>query len=203
MLIRSLIVCVCFLATSTSFALGLIPKSTIEKFSQAQAAIEVLEEKVGFSLSDEQRAQLIDAAADEVPNNFVEFASANTFKNPKGLALYCVGGSGALTMKMLRAGCVHIWTLTAYDMLLIGGGVAFSLNIHPIIKVVVTYDQSRYDNEFDPIPGEYGAVSIGGSLGIGMNFISGDSGNKELSASLLNVGVGIDLGTLSMIVIRD
>ena len=66
-------------------------------------------------------------------------------------------------------------------------------------RLTVTFDSSRYANEFDPIPGDYGAASVGLTLGLGLTSLESTSRNKSLKGHSINFGLGLDYPTISLL----
>jgi len=175
---------------TSALALSVKPNSpSISKISQSQ---KVLESKVGFKLDSRQRADLEELAKYD-NENLVEVSAGQKKK-----AIYCVAGELSAGTKMLRGGCVHIWSTEGYDVVLLGVGATLQA-IGSVFRLEVTYDDSRYDKSFDPVPGNYGVATFGGALGVGFTTFLGDSGNKSLSGGGVNVGLGIDFTSLSLI----
>lgn len=194
--------CLSLMTTSALASLSEdLPSTTVENLHQVEQAMDILEEKIGRPLTDEQVESILSASVNDNPSNYVEVASLEDMRTPKRKALYCVGISASALVRRAGAACVHIWSLSAYDMQIIGGGMAFELEVN-VLRAVVTFDSSRYDRDFDPIPGSYGGLSMGATVGLGIDMMEADSGNKTLQIRGLNVGIGGDLFSINAIVIR-
>jgi hypothetical protein len=146
-----------------------------------------LEQEIGERLSREQSKELAQLISDDREFNLVTEVSQSPEKS-----IYCVGVSGAVAYTGATAKCIHWASKQIYTLKMIGIGYALQGQISAL-KLTVKFDSSRYADNFDPIPGSYGAIASGWTLIGGRSSFSGSSGNKTFSASAINVGVGVDL----------
>lgn len=183
-------------------AFAALPQPTVPpaKGPRIDLAAQVLQNKYGIKLNARQLSDLenlsssenqIASAGEEAP----EFARTST------KSIYCVGIGFNAFMGRFAAGCVHVRSLKSYSVSMIGAGVGFRL-VESVFRLTVSYDGSRYAQDFDPIPGQYGMVTMGASLGMGLTGYAGDSGNKTLIGSGYAAGFGLDFGTVSLAIIE-
>lgn len=162
----------------------------------ANQARQVLEEKMGEALSENAFARLQTLIAKERPQNLVEIGN-----QPSSKSILCVGWNGSSGGVMGHAACVHIWSMKGYELVFLGAGMALNFT-GQVFRLKVTFDPSRYDNSFDPIPGRYAFAQQSLTLGGGISFFSGSAGNKILTGSGVNFGIGFDLTSISFLDIQ-
>ena len=102
---------------------------------------------------------------------------------------------------MGHAACVHIWSMKGYELVFLGAGMALNFT-GQVFRLKVTFDPSRYDNSFDPIPGRDAFAQQSLTVGGGLSFFSGSAGNKILTGSGVNFGIGFDLTSISFLDIQ-
>jgi len=186
------------LISTTSHAAIPVVQLNAKQHQRLEAAQNVLESELGGHLSAEQRNELAILLKEEVREDFVQVADQT---RSQAKAIYCVGYNFAGGVSLTRAACVHAWTLMGYQAAFIGVGSVANIS-GMVFRLVVKFDPTRYAQTFDPVPGQYGVVSQGATLVLGATIFTGDSGNKTLSGGGLNVGLGIDLATISYVIIE-
>lgn len=173
--------------------------------STTQSAIEILEAKLGRSASATERSQIADFVREQSSSKAIEVSNRSPRKKLK-----CWGFTAGAGAVIARAVCLHVHlfngygfepTIQAYGLAMLGVGMSGAL-VGQVIGLDVIYDPSRYDKDFDPVPGNYGVISIGLTGGIGFTSFGGDSGNKRIDGLSFNVGAGFDFPTISMLVIE-
>ena len=117
------------------------------------------------------------------------------------MALTCAGFQISAFFNTLRATCIDVRNLKIYSLRVIGAGLTVEASIN-IMNLFITFDSTRYDANFDPVPGTYALSGLGYTAGLnGFTFLGGDSGNKAINGFSTNIGTGFDM-SISMIVIE-
>ncbi len=163
---------------------------------QLEQAEIILEQQLGEQLSDQQKQKLAELAADDKNNQLYLVGN-----QPPEKSIYCVGAHVAGGSVIGRAVCLHFGTWKAYGVGFFGLGMAGSI-AGSAFRLKVTFDSSRYDNSFDPIPGNYGFITQGLAVGLGGTAWSGSSGNKQVTGFGINLGLVFDYVSGGMLVIE-
>jgi hypothetical protein len=124
-------------------------------------------------------------------------------------AIYCLGLVADSVVTTLEARCYHLWTGRAYRVTMKGWGPALQLEV-VAFRLSVTYGAQNFDvvgaGHLDPIPGHYGLTTLGAGLLIGLSgFTEGKSAwppVKTVSGVGINLGIGLDLGSISHVSIE-
>jgi hypothetical protein len=164
--------------------------------STALEARAALERQLGQSIDQESFAHLEKLIEQEGRRDTIPVGNQAPSK-----AIYCVGGNASLGWVMGQAACVHIWTMKTYQLGFIGAGMSANL-VGQVFRLKISFDPSRYDDQFDPIPGKYSFAQRGFTLGAGATWFAGDSGNKVLTGFGFNFLLGFDMLSVSYLVIE-
>jgi hypothetical protein len=179
----------------------------IIRSEQFKGVSDVLENRLGRSLSAQEKMGLakvfrpypVGPIGSEEDDSLIIRVSDGG--KDKALSLYCIGYSVGAVWEMTRAICASPQTWKAYDLATIGGGIKFEATASAF-RMLVSFDSSRYSETFDPIPGKYVLGSMGGALGLAYTGYAGDSGNKSLTGISAGIGLGLNLGNVSALIIQ-
>jgi len=204
MSLKSLLAVTALVFPMSSFALGPINPldRVVVKTEQFKGVNYLLEQGLGRPLTASERAQLARA----IPNGPVDGGDDLIIKVSNGpqektYALYCIGLAGAFVGKISGAVCASLQTMKSYTLGFIGIGEAVQADAD-FFRLAITFDSAGDDKSFDPIPGSYLLATTGMTVfGGGTGFV-GTAGNKELYGVGLNIGLGLDLGTVAGLYIR-
>lgn len=171
----------------------------IVKTEQFKGVSYQLEKALGRNLSGEELKNLTSALDAEATPEVIDVADDGTRNTTKRMVCASAGYSAGLLL--YRAVCVSLFPVRTYKMAILGVGVALELKAS-ITSLTFKYNGDRYAKNFDPIPGEYGVVTAGGTGVLGVTFYGGESGNKSVSGQAINFGGGADFGSGSYMVIQ-
>jgi len=184
------------LFSGSAFAGIPVTKLNFSQNGQFEDAVVILESKMGAPLTIEQQKKLATFIEQEGPKDFIRVGNQAPTK-----AIYCVAWNLAAGTNIGRAACVHVWSMTGYNLIMVGIGASLNLS-GQAFRLKVTFDPTKYGDQFDPIPGKYALVSQGLTIGLGVTVFSGDSGNKQLTGGGLNLGLGVDMSSISLLYIE-
>jgi hypothetical protein len=184
-----------------SFAFsGPSPQLSALQSSKMQDIQFLLETRVGRRLSKSEKMDLAQQIGTEETEARVIHVR-DSEKMTTSVALYCVAVVASAGLTESRAVCASLQTMRTYELATLGAGYVLELQAR-VMRLVISYDGTRYDENFDPIPGTYVLGSVGYSLVLGWSYFEGDSGNKHIEAFSRNIGTGVNLGTVAALVIR-
>lgn len=185
-----------FLPLSSFAAMGpasLFNIKAVTQSEQFKLVNDTLEGSTGRSLSRQEKQDLAALMAEETSQDLIRVSTQEPTRT-----IYCVSGTGSAISSFTIGKCIHIWSLKIYDLTVIGGGLTFQI-MGSAFRLTLAFDSSRYATDFDPIPGDYGAASIGLTLGVGLTSLDSTSGNKSLTGHSINFGLGFDYPTISFL----
>lgn len=189
------LILVVFTLLSVSAQAG-IPRVNLKNavVQHAGAMEDAFENLLGRKLTAQQKQELEEMVSQDFQSNFIEAKQSSEDLDKRSYdtskAIYCVGGQLSFGVVQGYALCLHVWDFTPYSLSFIGGGaVALSVIEAKVFRLNVSWNSKRYEKSFDPIPGDYFLINVGGTLGLGGTIFSGDAGNKSLSGSGINFGL--------------
>jgi hypothetical protein len=203
--LKSLLAMAVLLCPMTSFALGPVNPidRVIVKTEQFKGVSYLLEQGLGRSLTANEKAQLARA----IPNGPIESDEDKLIikvadgQKDKSYALWCVGVTAGAVLQFSRAVCASLQTMRTYELGTLGVGYVLEANAN-LFRLVVSFESSRYGADYDPIPGHYALGTMGATLVGGGTGFTGDSGNKSVSGAGYNIGLGVDLSSVSVLYIQ-
>jgi hypothetical protein len=146
-----------------------------------------IEERVGHSLNQDQKLALRNFIAEQKP------AGVWQVSEPVVRRAICFGGSAAMVGEIARALCVGARPWRLYDLVFMGVGFTLELQASAFYAYASVNDPSRYDENFDPLPGDYGYARMGLTLLLGAHSLQATSGNKILELTSVNIGLAGDM----------
>lgn len=190
------------LSVSSSFAVMPIDIPDRKELKAFEAA-EALEEKMGSKLSDKDFYQLTELIKnhDREESTVARVSDIDTDPRTAIKSIYCVGAKVALIGSKSVAFCVNPESFQTYTIEIVGLGFSYETSAS-IFTLQIAYDSSRYDTDFDPIPGSYGVASVNLVIIQGLTKLFGNSGNKKLMASGVTFGLAVDALSGSHLVIK-
>ncbi|MGZ3724107.1 MAG: hypothetical protein ACXVA9_14285 [Bdellovibrionales bacterium] len=180
----------------------------IVKTEQFKGVSNILENSLNRPLSNEERNQLATQMASDVSHGTFPWEEDDLIikvsdggPRDKNSALYCIGFTMSGIAEVSHAKCASWQSGRAYDLVTIGGGINLQ-GLLSVFRLSISFNSADYNSTFDPIPGNYGLVTQGLTVGIGGTKFDGDSGNKTVSGGAFNVGGGFNFGTISALIIQ-